>query len=63
MSNLYRSRKDRFFAGVISGIVESYHLNVDVPLLRLVVGITALFVPVLFPIYIIAALVIPAADK
>lgn len=62
MSRLHRSRKDRFFAGVVSGIVESYGLDVDVPALRLAVGVLALFVPVLIPVYIIAALVIPNAD-
>lgn len=62
MSKLHRSRKDRFFAGVVGGVVESYGLDVDVPALRLAVGILTLFVPVLIPVYIIAALVIPNAD-
>jgi len=62
MSKLHRSKKDRFFAGVIGGVVESYGLDVDVPALRLAVGILTLFVPVLIPVYIIAALVIPNAD-
>lgn len=62
MSKLHRSKKDRFFAGVIGGVVESYGLDVDVPALRLAVGVLTLFVPVLIPVYIIAALVIPNAD-
>lgn len=62
MSRLHRSRKDRFFAGVVAGIVESYGLDVDVPALRLAVAVLTLFVPVLIPVYIIAALVIPNAD-
>ena len=62
MSKLHRSRKDRFFAGVVGGVVESYGLDVDVPALRLAVGILTLFVPVLIPVYIIAALVIPNAE-
>ena len=62
MSRLHRSRKDRFFAGVVSGVVESYGLDVDVPTLRLAVAVLTLFVPVLIPVYIIAALVIPNAD-
>lgn len=62
MSKLHRSKKDRFFAGVVGGVVESYGLDVDVPALRLAVGILTLFVPVLIPVYIIAALVIPNAD-
>jgi len=63
MVKLHRSRKDRFFAGVIGGIVETYHLDIDVPLLRVLVFVSALFVPVLFPVYLIAGLVIPLADK
>lgn len=59
INKLFRSTKDRFFAGVISGVSESYHLNLDIPLARLLFAVTSLFIPILIVVYIVAAIVIP----
>lgn len=60
MKRLYRSRKERMFAGVLGGIAE--YMNVDPTLIRLLfIGLTiftALFPGLLF--YIIAMFVIPS---
>ena len=57
--HLYRSRKDRIFAGVIGGLAE--YFDVDSTLLRLVsVGgliLTGLFPGMLF--YLIAIVLVP----
>lgn len=60
MKRLYRSRKERMFAGVLGGFAE--YMNVDPTLIRLLfVGLTiftAIFPGVLF--YIIAMFIIPS---
>lgn len=59
MNRLYRSRKNKMIAGVVSGIAESYNLNIDVAALRVLLTILALFMPVLVLVYFIAAVILP----
>lgn len=60
MERLFRSRKERIFAGVLGGLAE--YMNVDPTLIRLLyVGLTiftAIFPGLLF--YIIAMFIIPS---
>ena len=61
IKHLYRSRKNRVWAGVIGGVGE--YFNIDASLLRLIF-ILALFITGFFPLffaYIVSMLVIPHA--
>jgi len=63
IKHLYRSRKNRIWAGVIGGVGE--YFNVDPSLLRLVF-ILFLFLSGFFPLffaYIVVILVIPEEPK
>ncbi|KKP31665.1 MAG: PspC domain-containing protein [Candidatus Staskawiczbacteria bacterium RIFOXYB2_FULL_32_9] len=63
IKHLYRSRKNRVWAGVIGGVGE--YFNVDPSLLRLIF-ILFLFLSGFFPLffaYIVAILVIPETPK
>jgi phage shock protein PspC (stress-responsive transcriptional regulator) len=63
IKHLYRSRKNRIWAGVIGGVGE--YFNIDPSLLRLV-WIVLVFMSGFFPgffTYIVAILVIPEASK
>lgn len=63
IKHLYRSKKNRIWAGVIGGVGE--YFNVDPSLLRLIF-ILFLFLSGFFPLlfaYIVAILVIPETPK